>query len=251
MADGNERKPLPYRLVRGTVRLLTPKYTLYGTEKLPGEPCVIVGNHSQAYGPIAAELYLPRPRRIWCVGEMMDRKEVPAYAFRDFWSGKPRRLHWLYRLFSRIIARPAAYVLSNARTIPVWRDARVVSTFRASVRSLEAGEDVVIFPECAEPYNAVLCRFQESFTDLARLYSRKAGKAPAFVPMYLAPRLKGIWFGDPVRYDPDAPAEEERKRVCEALAESITAMARALPRHTVVPYLNIPKKGYPLNTDGP
>ena len=73
-----ENNPLLYRLLYRIVWLVSPKYTLFGEENLPDEPCVLVGNHCQMYGPIAAELYLPRPHAIWCIGEMMSRKEVPS-----------------------------------------------------------------------------------------------------------------------------------------------------------------------------
>ena len=245
----NEKKPLLYRLIVRTVRRVTPKYQLFGTENLPPEPCVIVGNHAQAYGPLAAELYMPRPHATWCVGEMMNRKEVPAYAFKDFWSMKPRALHWFYRMASHLIARPASFALSNANTIPVWHDSRVMTTFRKSVEQLNAGADIVLFPEKNEPYNGILWQFQEHFTDLAKIHYRKAGTAVCFVPVYTAPRLKGIYFGNPVRYNPDAPDGEERRRVCTAMMEGVTALAAALPPHTVIPYPNIPKGSYPLNTD--
>ena len=247
--NGNGKDPLPYRLIRGTVRLVSPKYTLHGTENLPPEPCVIVGNHCQMYGPVAAELYMPRARYTWCIGEMMNRKEVPAYAFRDFWSMKPRRTHWFYHLLSRVIALPAEYVFTHAHTIAVYHDQRVMTTFRQSVRRLSEGADIVIFPEKNEPYNAILCRFQEHFADLARLYYRRTGSTPAFVPMYVAPKLKSIHFGRPVYYRPESSDEEERTRICRAMAESITDIAVSLPPHTVVPYPNIPKKQYPKNTD--
>ena len=243
--------PLLFRLICRTVRLLSPKYTLQGTENLPPESCVFVGNHCQMYGPIAAELYMPRPRYTWCVGEMMDRKEVPAYAFQDFWSLKPRRLHWFYRLLSHIIAPLCEYVFTRARTIPVYHDARVMTTFRRSMERLQQGADIVIFPEKNEPYNHILCRFQEHFADIARMYYKRTGTALQFVPMYTAPRLGVICFGEPVRFNPDAPDAEERERICAAIADSVTEMAAALPRHTVVPYLNIPKKQYPLNTGDP
>ena len=243
------RDPLLFRLICRTVRLVSPKYTLSGTENFPPEPCVIVGNHCQMYGPIAAELYMPRPRYTWCIGEMMNRKEVPAYAFQDFWSMKPRRRQWFYRLLSHLIAPLCEYVFTHARTIPVRHDARVMTTFRQSVERLKEGADIVIFPERNQPYNTILCRFQEHFADLARLYWRKTGTALAFVPMYTAPALKLIRFGEPVRYCPDSPDDRERARICAAVTDSITRMAISLPPHRVVPYLNIPKDRYPLNTD--
>ncbi len=241
--------PLLFRLICRVIRGLTPRYTLSGVENLPPEPCVLIGNHAQMYGPLAAELHLPRPARIWCVGEMMDRREVPAYAFQDFWSAKPRAAHWFWRLASHVIARPVAYVLSHAHTIPVYHDARILSTFRRSVAALEAGEDLVIFPESPEPYNAVVTSFHCHFVDLAAMVYRRSGGILSFVPMYVAPRLGILSFGPPVRFDPHAPAEEERQRICSELMEAITAQARALPPHTVIPYLNIPKSRYPLNTD--
>ena len=244
-----ENNPLLYRLLYRIVWLVSPKYTLFGEENLPDEPCVLVGNHCQMYGPIAAELYLPRPHAIWCIGEMMSRKEVPAYAFRDFWSMKPKAIRWFYRLLSHLIAPLAEFLFTHAHTIPVRRDARVMTTFRKSVEQLEAGADVVIFPEKNEPYNGILWQFQEHFTDLAKIHYRKTGTAVCFVPVYTAPRLKGIYFGNPVRYNPDAPDGEERRRVCTAMMEGVTALAAALPPHTVIPYPNIPKGSYPLNTD--
>ena len=62
------RSPLLYRLIYRTIRFFSPKYKLYGTENLPPESCIIVGNHCQMYGPIAAEIHMPRPCRIWCIG---------------------------------------------------------------------------------------------------------------------------------------------------------------------------------------
>ena len=43
------RSPLLYRLIYRVIRLLSPKYKLSGTDNLPPEPCVIVGNHCQMY----------------------------------------------------------------------------------------------------------------------------------------------------------------------------------------------------------
>lgn len=248
--DVPERKePRFYRVLGWFVRFFSPKYTLEGVDKLPAGPCVLVGNHAQMYGPIAMELYLPRPHATWCIGEMMDRREVPAYAFRDFWSGKPKAFHWFYKLLSHLIAPLAEYIFTYAQALPVYRDTRVMTTFRRSVERLNAGADIVIFPECYDPYNGILWQFQQHFSDLAALYWKRTGTVISFVPMYTAPKLGKICFGDPVPYHPDAPADEERKRICGELMASVTALAVALPEHRVVPYPNMPKKLYPLNTD--
>ena len=101
---GKDRDPALFRLIRVIVKQIFPKYELVGTENLPDEPCVIVGNHAQMYGPIASELYPPRLHYIWCIGEVLNRKELPAYVMKDFWYMKPKAVRWLYRLFSHLIA---------------------------------------------------------------------------------------------------------------------------------------------------
>ena len=237
-----------YRVVFRLVRMFSPKFLVTGVENLPGDPCVIVGNHSQMYGPIAAEIYTPVKHDIWCAAEMMNRKEVAAYAYQDFWSGKPRSVRWFYRLLSHMIGPLAELVFTNAHTVPVYHDMRIVSTFRESVRKLQAGSSMVIFPEHYAEHNSIIHDFRDRFVDLAALYYRKTGRELCFVPMYLAPRLKLMIYGEPVCYRADAPAEEERKRICRELMNRITGIAVSLPEHTVVPYPNIPKRRYPKNT---
>ncbi len=64
------------------VRVFYRRPHIDGVDNLPTEPCILVGNHTQMNGPLVAELYLPGKRYIWCAGEMMHLKEVPAYAYR-------------------------------------------------------------------------------------------------------------------------------------------------------------------------
>ena len=236
---------LLYRGIKGLVRFFYPKIMVEGAENLPDESCIIVGNHAQIHGPIASELYFPAKRYTWCAGEMMHLKEVPDYAFSDFWSGKPKWNRWFFRLLSYIIAPLSVCIFNNADTIGVYHDARLMTTFRTTLQRLQEGASVVIFPERDAPYNHILCDFQEKFVDIAKLYYKKTGKVLAFTPIYLAPNLKKMVLGAPVYFRPDAPIQQERKRICLELKDAITQMALALPPHTVVPYQNISKKHYP------
>lgn len=247
MSLSEKRPSLLYRFIKETVRLCYPKMQVIGTEHLPDEPVIVVGNHTQMNGPIACELYFPGKHDIWCAGQMMHLKEVPAYAFADFWAEKPRWCRWFYRLLSYLIAPLSVCVFNNADTIPVYHDSRVLTTFKTSVSRLQEGASMIIFPECPEPYNHIVCQFQDRFIDLARLYYKKTGTELAFVPLYIAPALKTMYIGTPTRFRADAPLEAERERICRYLMDEITAIAQSLPEHTVVPYRNVPKKQYPLN----
>ena len=236
-----------YRLIYGTTKLVYPKTELVGLENLPQEPCLIVSNHAQMNGPIVGELYFPGKRYIWCASEMMNRKEVPAYAYRDFWSRKPRSVRWFYKLLSYVIAPVSDLVFNLADTIPVYRDKRVIITFRQTVERLSQGANVIIFPAHDTPHDHIICDFQDGFVSVAKTYHRQTGERLAFVPMYLAPSLRKMVLGKPVYFDPEAPIREERRRIAEAMMDAITDLAQSLPRHRVVPYLNIPKKDYGYN----
>ncbi len=238
-----------YRVIRWLVQKCSPRYQIDGAERIPEESCVIVGNHCHMYGPIAAELYIPRRRAIWTAGEMMHRKEVAAYAFQDFWSAKPRAVRWFYRLLSHLIPPLSVCIFTNAHTIPVYHDARLITTMRASMDALEQGTSLVIFPEMPEPHNQVVWEFRERFIDLARMYHQRTGKALCFVPLYLSPALKRMRFGEPIRFRPEEPFAAERTRICQALMAEITRMAEALPPHRVVPYPNMPKRDYPMSRE--
>ena len=236
-----------YKVVRWLVWLFSPHYKIFGAEKLPSEPCVIVGNHSQMFGPIAGELYTPVRHYVWCAGEMMNREEVAAYAYRDFWSKKPRSVRWFFKLLSHLIVPLALLIFNNAHTIPVYHDTRLITTFRDSIEKLREGYSMVIFPEHYDEHNNIIHDFQDKFIDLARFYYKKTGIELSFVPAYYAPRLKTITYGTPIRFNAANPIAEERARLCGALMDAITEIAVALPEHTVVPYPNIPKRLYPKN----
>lgn len=236
-----------YAVVWNLVKFFYPKLTCEGVENIPQEPSVIVGNHSQAHGPIFAEINFPGKRTIWCAGQMMSMKEVPDYTYHDFWDEKPRWTHPFFRLVSYIIAPFISAVMRCGDTIAVYHDTRVISTFRKTIQKLQEGDHIIIFPEHKVGYNQILCDFQANFIDVAKLYYKKTGKALSFVPTYLAPKLRKVYFGEPVQFDPNQPIAQERQRICRELMERITNMAQSLPEHIVVPYVNVPKKYYRTN----
>ncbi len=246
----NKTRSYPlYRFIKFWVRTFYPKTEVVGTENLPEGPCLIVGNHSQMHGPISCELYFPGDRYTWCAGEMMHLKEVPAYAFQDFWSKKPKSVRWFYKLLSYIIAPFSVCVFNNANTIGVYHDNRVLSTFKTTAKALEEGSSVIVFPECCDEYNHIVHRFRENFVDIAKLYCKRSGKALPFVPLYICPELNKMVIGKPVFYDPQRTPAEQKDEICRYLMDTITELARALPVHRVVPYPNIPKKDYPMSRE--
>ena len=242
-----QQRPWLFRVIKYLVRVFYPKIEVVGLENLPDEPCAIIGNHTQMHGPIACELYFPDNYYTWCAGQMMKLKEVPEYAYTDFWSQKPKYLRPLFKIVSYIIPPLSVLIFNNARTIAVYKDNRVISTFRESIAKLQNGNSVVIFPEHDKKYNNIIYDFQEGFVDIARLYYKRTGKELSFVPLYIAPKLKKMYLGKPIKFCAETPIAEERRRICDYLMNEITNIAVGLPEHTVIPYRNIPKRYYPTN----
>lgn len=237
-----------FKAIKWLIRQFYPKMEIIGKENLPDEPCVIISNHAQMNGPIACELYFPGKRRIWCAGEMMHLKEVPAYAFRDFWSQKPRAVRWYYKIASYLIAPLSVLIFNNAATIAVYKDHRMLTTFRESLVYLQEGSSIIIFPEHNQTRNNIIYDFSDGYISLARMYARKTGRALRFVPMYIAPELKQMHIGKPIVYRNNAAFDGEKERISSYLMDEITRMGRSLPEHTVIPYRNIPRRDYPKNT---
>ena len=244
-----KKTSLLFKIIKALVRLFYGKMEVVGLENLPANNAIIVGNHTQMNGPIAGELFMPDNCYIWCAGQMMHLKEVPDYAFQDFWSQKPKWTHPFYKAMSYIIAPLAVCLFNNARTVSVYHDMRVISTFKETVNMLKEGKNFLIFPEKDEKHNNILYKFQENFIDVAKLYYKKTGMELTFVPMYIAPKLKKMYIGKGTIFQSDTPINEERTRIATYLSDEITSIARNLPLHTVVPYRNIPKKYYLTNKD--
>ncbi len=237
-----------YKIVRGGLKLVYPRIEIVGLENVPEGECIVAANHCQMNGPIMGELYFPQPSYTWCAGEMLHWKEVPGYAFTDFWSFKPKWTHWFYKLLAYLITPLSVLVFNNANTIPVYHDARIMTTFRETLKHLAQGHRIIIFPEKNVLHNNIIYDFQDRFVDTARMHYTKTHKELPFVPAYMAPKLHKMYIGQPVYYNAEATLEEERRRICDFLMGEITRMGVEAPLHTVVPYRNIRNSDYPKNT---
>ena len=231
------------------VWLFYKKLSLVGLENLSKEPTIIVGNHSKMNGPIASEIYLPKNCYTWCNYQVMHLKEAPAYTYADFWSKKPKFFRPFYKALSYLIAPLCVFIFNNAKTIPVYHDAKVIHTFKDSVKLLQDGNHIVIFPEHDKEYNHILCDFQDRFIDVARLYYKRTKKELTFTPMYVAPALRQVHIGKPITFNSSAETEQERERIKKYLMSEITKIACSLPKHKVVTYNNISKRHYPFNRE--
>ena len=139
-----------YRCLRAVVRAVTPRMTTTWEEPFSGNPSVFVCNHVGAFGPIDMVVKFPLRDevRVWCNEGIMNRKTCPAYVRQDYWWKPGCRLEPLYNAtLPYIAAAVLPPILQSAPTIPVYHDARVMTTMRQSMKALKEGKHLVIFPE--------------------------------------------------------------------------------------------------------
>lgn len=242
-----KKKPVPYKLIRSFVGVFYKTRTIENKENLSKKPAIYVSNHAQLHGPLSNELYFPNRKLIWCISDVMKTKQAAKYNYQDFWSQKPLYIRWFFKLVSYITAPLSAYIFSRADTIPVYKDKRIATTFKDSIRALENGCNLIIFPESREKYNDIINEFQTGYIDLAKLYYKKFNETIDFIPVYNAPRLKKIVLGKPITFDPNQDLSTQKIEITNYLKDEITKLAINQPIHKVVPYDNVGRKNYPYN----
>ena len=196
-------------------------------------PCVFVCNHGEIYGPIVAVLYVPFPFRPWVAYEMTDRKVVLDRTMNGAFQNVKRGRKLLERVMRKYGAPFLPWVMKSVNCIPVYHDnpRKLIQTFRETVTTMQAGDNILLFPENAETsadhryVREGVSEFFTGFTMIGQMYYNKTGKCPLFVPLYANKRKRTITFGTPTRYDPDADANQEKERICNYLRGEMLRMS--------------------------
>lgn len=202
---------------------------------------IFIANHEQSYGPVTAMASLPKPVVPWVTHEITDRKLCPAYIEDDFVRPEVGVNPPLSTIIARVIGRLCVGIMHDLKAVPVYKQSRrIAETIRASVRDLEQGRRILIFPEMPNlPFNDIICQFDSGFVGVARALFEKTRKVATFLPVAVNRRLRSLRLGDPVRFNPGRSYHAERNRIRETLMESICEMYRDMeeteedqPAHT-------------------
>lgn len=224
--------------IRAFMAVLRPffRHRLQGSERIvqdENNPIVFLCNHGEIYGPVAAMLYIPVPVRPWVISNMTTSvQEVAEYLYKYTfgpiaWLG-PARM-WI----SRLLGRLSVWAMRQLEAIPVYRHKprELMTTFRRSVEAMEAGDNLLIFPE--NPDATEIPGYQHGgmgdmfrgFPMLAQVYYNRTGKRCRFLPMYAHKGLRTLSFGEPILYDPEAEPMLERDRIVDEATRQMREMA--------------------------
>ena len=193
-------------------------------------PLVFLCNHGEFYGPMACKIYIPVSIRAWAVSSMMhDQKAVTQYIYENTTS----RQEGMPEIEKRILARMAAWlsvnVMGQLECIPVYRDSplKLRETFRLSMDAMEAGDNLLIFPENPEnkyPSEGI-GELSPGFVMLADIYWKRKGKRLRMLPMYADKKRRRITFGTVIEFDPESNLKDETERIIRETTGQIRSMA--------------------------
>ena len=229
------RQPLG---IRALMALLRPafRHKLIGVERIvqdENNPIVFLCNHGEIYGPVAAMLYIPVPVRPWVISNMTTSVgEVAEYLYKYTigpmtWLGRAR---WPV---ARLLGRLSIWGMRQLEAIPVYRHKprELMTTFRRSVEAMEAGDNLLIFPE--NPDATDIPGYQQGgmgemfrgFPMLAQVYFNRTGKRCRFLPMYADKATRTLSFGEFILYTPDNDPLAERDRIVDEATHQMRRMA--------------------------
>lgn len=233
------RQPFGTRLLMALLRPFF-RHELKGTENIrPDEnnPIVFLCNHGEIYGPVVCMLYIPVPIRPWVMSELnIHKDEVAAYVYKHTIS----KITWLGPLrwpIAKLIGPVSVWCMNQLESIPVFRNKprELMNTFRTSVEAMQAGDNLLIFPENPdadrdhpgyEHEKGSMGELFRGFAMLAQVYYNRTGKCCRFLPMYAHKGLRTLSFGTEIVYDPDNEPIRERDRIVESAYDQMTAMAQ-------------------------
>lgn len=196
---------------------------------------ILICNHGEMYGPVVSNLYIPITFRPWVLHHMMDRDAIIEHMYQ----GTMVRQKWLPEKWKRPIIKMITpllqWVFQSLDAIPVFRGEprKLLGTFRLSVEAMQAGDNILLFPENAEKHHVVgqkgyategTGELYTGFAMLGPAYYAKTHRRAVFIPIYASKKCRTLTIGKGIVYRPEAPATEEKLRIVDALLASMDEM---------------------------
>ena len=232
----SHRQPFFINAVKACLRPFF-RHTLQGTENIVEDvnnPLVFLCNHGEIYGPVAAVLNIPVPIRPWTISEItVDKDEMAEYVYKY----TIKRQRWLPECLkmpiAKLIGPISVWAMGCLESIPVFRNKPrdLMNTFRMSVEALQAGDNLLIFPEnpnaVAQDHGYERQGIGELFSGfemLAPIYYNKTGKCLRFVPAFAHQKMRTLTFAPIITFDPNNEPNAERERIVTYLQDTMREM---------------------------
>lgn len=191
-----------FRFMKKVSHLLfkRPEFIYLGEERFD-EGCIILSNHEGTDAPMSWELYCDEPIRMWGAHEMNSGLiKMYKYQSRVYFHEKKGWSLFGARMYCLIASPLTNLYYKGLNLISTYADGRFLKTLRESIETLQAGTNVVIYPEISDNgYLAELEGFHKGCVALMELCHKKGMNTPIFVTYFRKSDMKYI-IDKPVYY---------------------------------------------------
>ena len=214
-----------YRIAVPLVRLFIPRLKAEWEVPPDGEPVVFVCNHERAAGPLemAANFPLRESSPIWIYAAPLSRETTPEYVRQDHWWKEDGRLAPLWnRVIPPVVSWILPPILRSAPHVAVYHDARAATTMKESLRLLQEGKNLVIFPEIPTGFGEHDTeKINEGWLMILPMYEKRTGKSLKIRPVRLDLKGKRMIVKAPFGMDPAVPLKEQIPELTRKVLDGI------------------------------
>ena len=206
-------------------RYKKPKFVFLGEEI--NNSSIVLSNHEGTDAPMALEIYLDKPIRMWGAHEMNSGLvQMYKYQSRVYYHEKKHWNLFLARLFCLIASPLTNLFYSGLDLISTYKDGRFIKTIRESISSLKNGDNIVIFPEDSEKgYLEELEGFHAGFVLLCEQCLKEGVDVPIFVS-YFKKKENTYIFGKPIKYSQLKEKFQNRDQISAELCRLCNELGR-------------------------
>jgi len=213
-----------YKLAGQTVRLFSHKMVTEWAVPFEEGPCVFVVNHAGNSGPVDMCAKFPMRDKLhpWVNSEMLSAGEVPAYVRANRWWKQDG-------FFAPVLNATVPYIaaalmppfMKSVPYIPVYRDQRIMLTFRQSIRVLQKDHYLLLFPEFPGGGKNSRTRINTGWMRLGELWYRASGRSLKMYPVHVDYKNHVFKVAEPVIYDPARRFSEQEQELAEKLTRGL------------------------------
>lgn len=211
------------KLMKG--RYKEPEFIYLGEK--PTKASIILSNHEGTDAPLSLEIYADYPIKMWGTYEMNSGLiTVYKYLANVYYHQKKHWNLFVSRVFC-LLAAPLTYMFyKGLRQVSTYTDARFKTTLSKSIEAIQAGENIVIFPENSEDgYHAELKQFYAGFVMLARLCYKKGIDVPIYVSYFKLNERQYV-FDKPIFYSELIKKCANKEEIAEYLLERCNSLGK-------------------------
>lgn len=220
-----------FRTVRKIVMLFKKRPLIIDLNKEPlDKNAIYISNHSGASGPLTLSLYMPIFIVPWGAHEMVGNyRSRWRYLYYVFYQQKLGYKKFKSFIIATLFALISRMLYRGMQLIPTYQDVQLKSTIKHSVKVLNKGVSILIFPEDSTTgYHQELTSYNGGFVLLHEQYMRTHNIDLPIYPIYYSKDLNALIIGEKEYVTAKKEAGMKRQDIAEHFKDVTNELGKQL-----------------------